>query len=120
MVRQPQLCYWVKVQTIERPNRTILENIQGAWIAENGSTPSGNSTDEAKWTQSINVQPLMTPEEQASYAQAAGEELAESKILKNVARRVEAEIIAALKARGVQTEIRFNPKLKDSGLLDLK
>ena len=120
LVRQPQLCYWVKVQTIDRPNRTILENIQTAWIAENGTTPSGNSTDEAKWTQSINVKPLMTPEEQANYAQAAGEELAQSKILKNVARRVEAEIIAQLKARGVQTEIRFNPKLKESGLLDLK
>ena len=120
LVRQPHLCYWVKVQTIDRPNRTLLENIQAAWIAENGMTPAGNSTDEAKWTQSINVKPLMTPEEQANYAQAAGEELAQSKILKNVARRVEAEIIAELKARNVQTEIRFNPKLKDSGLLDLK
>ena len=119
LVRQPQHCYWVKVQTIDRPNRTILENIQNAWIAENGTTPSGNSADETKWTHSINVKPLMTAEEQANYEKAV-DELAQSKLLKNVARRVEAEIIAELKNRGVQMEIRFNPKLKDSGLLDLK
>jgi hypothetical protein len=40
--------------------------------------------------------------------------------LKNVARRVENEILSLLKARGVTEEIRFNPKLKTSGLLDLK
>src|SRR4028118_480348 len=37
-VRQPQNCYWLKVQTIDRPSRTILENIRESWIAENGST----------------------------------------------------------------------------------
>lgn len=120
LVRQPQSCYWVKVQTIDRPNRTLLESIQKNWIEENGTTPLGNSTEEAKWTQSINIKPLMTAEEQVQYEQASGDEFAQSKLLKNVARRVEAEILAALKARGVQTEIRFNPKLKDSGILDLK
>lgn len=33
LVRQPEHCYWVKVQTIERPSRTILENIEKAWIS---------------------------------------------------------------------------------------
>jgi hypothetical protein len=42
------------------------------------------------------------------------------KLLKQVSRRVEAQILEALKSRGVQTEIRFNPKLKENGLLDLK
>ncbi|MER3477484.1 MAG: endonuclease, partial [Leptolyngbya sp. ERB_1_2] len=42
------------------------------------------------------------------------------KALKNIARRVESEIMAQLKARNVQTEMRFNPKLKEEGLLDLK
>lgn len=120
LVRQPQNCYWLKVQTIEKPNRTILENTMNAWIAENGATPSGNGEDKVKWTESIDVKPLMTDEEKANYDRASGEELAQSKILKNVARRVEAELLAVLKSRGVQEEIRFNPKLKDSGLLDLK
>ena len=120
LVRQPQNCYSLKVQTIEKPNRTILENTMNAWIAENGATPSGNGDDKAKWTESIDVKPLMTDEEKANYQKVSGEELAESKVLKNVARRVEAEILSLLKSRGVQEEIRFNPKLKDNGLLDLK
>ncbi|MFB2969292.1 GIY-YIG nuclease family protein [Aerosakkonema sp. BLCC-F183] len=119
-VRQPQKCYWLKVQTIEKPNRTILENTMNAWISENGATPVGNGVDKVKWTESIDVKPLMTDEEKANYEKAAGEELAQSKLLKNVARRVETEILAALKSRGCQEDIRFNPKLKDSGLLDLK
>lgn len=120
LVRQPESCYWLKVQTIEKPSRTILENTMNSWIAENATTPVGNDADKAKWTEAIDVKPLMTAEEKASYEKVAGEELAQSKVLKNIARRVEAEILETLKSRGCQEEIRFNPKLKDSGLLDLK
>ncbi len=120
LVRQPQHCYWVKVQTIERPNRTILENIENAWITENGSLPSGNGDDKEKWTQPIDVKNLMTPEERVNYENPVYDEMTQMKILKNVARRVEAEILAVLEMRGLQTQIRFNPKLKDNGLLDLK
>lgn len=120
LVRQPQHCYWVKVQTIERPSRAILENIEKAWIAENGSVPPGNADDKEKWTQPIDAKAVMTPEEQANYENPANDEMAQIKIIKNVARRVEAEILAVLEARGLQTQIRFNPKLKEEGLLDLK
>ncbi|TVP63563.1 MAG: GIY-YIG nuclease family protein [Nodularia sp. (in: Bacteria)] len=120
LVRQPQKCYWVKVQTIERPSRTVLENIENAWMAENGSVPSGNANDKEIWTQPINIKPLMTDEEQANYHHPANDELAEIKIIKNVARRVEAEILVVLKERGLQEQFRFSPKLKEEGLLDLK
>lgn len=118
LVRQPKSCYWLKVQTIDRPNRTMLENIRDAWIAENGVKPVGNDADEAIWTQPIDAKTSMTEEDKQSYEK--GDELMQMKLLKNVARRVEAEILADLKSRGVQTEIRFNPKLKENGLLDLK
>ena len=62
----------------------------------------------------------MSEEERSHYENPAHDELTQIKILKNIARRIEAEILAQLKARGVQTEIRFNPKLKEEGLLDLK
>jgi len=120
LVRQPQECYWVKVQTITRPNRTVLENIESAWIAENGSLPVGNADNKEKWTHSIDVIPLMTPEEQEKYHHPANDELAKVKIIKNVARRVEAEILLVLQERGLQEQFRFNPKLKEDGLLDLK
>jgi len=118
LVRQPKSCYWLKVQTIDRPNRTMLENIRDAWIAENGVKPVGNDADEAIWTQPIDAKTSMTEEDKQSYEK--GDELMQMKLLKKVARRVEAEILEDLKSRGVQTEIRFNPKLKENGLLDLK
>lgn len=119
LVRQPEQCYGLKVQTIERPSRTILEEIRTAWISENRAVPVGNGADEGKWTQAIDVKTQMTPEEKASCAGAI-DELTQMKVLKQAARRVEAEILEVLKSRGVQAEIRFNPKLKEAGLLDLK
>jgi hypothetical protein len=118
LVRQPQHCDWLKVQTIDRPSRTILEEIRDAWIAENGSQPAGNSVDQVLWNQPIDAKAQMTAEEQAAYA--AGDEMIQTKLLKQAARRVEEQVLAALLVRGVQMQIRFNPKLKEAGLLDLK
>jgi hypothetical protein len=120
LVRQPERCYWVKVKTVDRPSRTILQEIRDAWIAENGSTPTGNSSAEAKWNQPINVKESMTSEEAANYADPYHDEVAQVKILKNVARRIEAGILEGLRSRGVKADLRFNPKLKEEGLLDLK
>jgi hypothetical protein len=115
LVRCPLDCYWVKVSLIDRPNRTILETTRAAWIEENGSLLE----DESKWTQAIQVKELMSEQERSTFENAI-DELAQIKALKNVARRVESEILAQLKDRNVQAEIRFNPKLKEEGLLDLK
>jgi hypothetical protein len=120
LVRQPEQCYWVKIQTIERPSRAVLENIENAWIAENGIPSMGSTDNKEKWTQPINVKTLMTSEEQVNYHNPANDELAQMKIMKNVARRVETEILQILESRGLQTPLRFNPKLKEEGLLDLK
>lgn len=120
LVRQPKQCFWIKVQTIERPNRSILESIESAWIKENGSVPLGNGENKEQWTQPINVKFLMTSEEQVNYQNTNNDELTQIKIIKNVARRVEAEILKVIEARGLQTQLRFNPKLKEEGLLDLK
>lgn len=119
LVRQPQACYWFKVMTIDRPNRTLLESIRDQWISENGSVPLGNGDHQALWNQPIAVKTSMTPDEEQAYA-AAVDEMTQGKVLKKVARRVEAEILEGLKARGLQMPIRFNPKLKESGLLDLQ
>ncbi len=118
LVRQPQHCYWVKVQTITRPSRTILAEISQSWIEENGATPIGNAADKSLWTEPIDANPAMTEEEKAQYQQS--EEIKQIKIKKKIARRVEAEVIEELNKRGVNMDIRFNPKLKEKGLLDLK
>lgn len=118
LVRQPQSCYWVKFQTIDRPSRKILEEIASAWMAENGSIPPGNDVDKVLWTEAIDAKAAMTEEEKAQYRQS--EELKQIKMLKQVARRVEAQILERLGDRGAKIDIRFNPKLKEKGLLDLK
>ncbi|RMF23487.1 MAG: GIY-YIG nuclease family protein, partial [Cyanobacteria bacterium J083] len=42
------------------------------------------------------------------------------KLLKNLARELEEKIKSKLVDRGVNFPLRFNPKIKDQGLLDLK
>lgn len=118
LIRQPHNCYWIKLQTISRPSRKILEDIASAWIKENGKTPAGNETEKSVWTEPIDANPAMTEEEKSQYQQI--DELGQIKIRKIVARRVEAQIQKQLSDRGVKMNIRFNPKLKEKGLLDLK
>jgi hypothetical protein len=118
LVRQTQHCYWIKIQKIARPSRSILEEIRQAWIEENGVTPLGNSSDEAKWNSAIDAKLSMSEAEKAEYDKEM--ELEKIKLLKKVARRVEEGIQEQLKNRGVNMEFRFNPKLKEQGLLDLK
>lgn len=118
LVRQPDKCYWLKLQTIERPSRTVLETTKQQWMTENGTIPEGNQAADSIWTQPIDAKLTMTDEEKASYE--AQDELGKIKFLKSVARKLETEIQEKLSDRGVNMEIRFNPKLKEQGLLDLK
>lgn len=117
LVRKPNCCQWYKLQVIERPSRSILETLKQAWTEEHSSfTPS--AAVEAEWTAAIDAKAQMTAAEQAEYA--ALSEAEQPKYLKKLSRRLEAEILTALEARGVTLELRFNPKLKEAGLLDLK
>lgn len=119
LIRRPQQCHWVKVHTIERPKRSTLEEIQAAWLEENGAVPPGNCEEETRWTQPVDAKLQMTADEKATYASAAGD-LEQMKTLKRLARRVEEAIAAQLQARGLQEQIRFDPKLKEQGLLSVK
>ncbi|WAL62082.1 GIY-YIG nuclease family protein [Thermocoleostomius sinensis] len=118
LIRQPHHCYWFKVQTIDRPNRTALEEIRASWISENGAIPPGNAEEAAAWSQAIDVKAQMTAAEQAVYEASDG--LDKVKVLKKIARRVEEDVLAQLEARGVKMPLRFDPKAKEEGLLLLK
>lgn len=118
LIRRSADCYWVKAITIDRPNRTFLNEVQSTWISENGKIPLGNDVNSSLWLDPIETNYAMTETERSSFADLDG--AAQIKLLKQVARRVEETILTQLKERGVQTEIRFNPKLKEQGLLDLK
>ncbi|MEM1369316.1 MAG: GIY-YIG nuclease family protein [Cyanobacteria bacterium P01_H01_bin.15] len=115
LVLQPQHCHWLKVHTITRPSRSLLLEIQNAWIEENGFLPLGNGESGQQWTDAIDAKMSMTNADFAAYAEA--DERGKEKVYKNVARRLEAQIKERLEARGVTMDIRFNPKLKNKGLL---
>lgn len=116
LVRCPQACHWLKIQTIERPSRKLLEEIQASWLGE--ADLSLGAEQIARWSQPIDAKLTMSDAEQQEYQGL--DELAQIKYLKKIARRLEAEIQAVLADRGVTMALRFNPKLKESGLLDLK
>lgn len=107
----------MKLKTIDRPSRSALESIRDAWFAENGTIPPGNDAERARWNDPIDAKPAMTEDEKARHDRSEAAERA--KLLKTVARRVEADIQQALEARGAREKFRFNPKLKEQGLLDL-
>lgn len=118
LVRKIDNCYWVKISSIDKPNRKILEEICQVWREENGSIPPGNSSEIKAWTEAIDCKSSMSTAEKEEYENS--DENERIKLLKKIARKVETQIKERLKTRGVETEIRFNPKLKEKGLLDLK
>ncbi len=118
LVRQTQQCHWLKVEIITRPSRTILEEIKTNWTEENGDLSIDNQENQNLWTQAIDAKVCMTEEDKETYKNS--DELGKIKLLKTVSRRVQADIEETLKQRGNKMKVRFNPKLKEQGLLDLK
>lgn len=118
LVRCPEQCYWFKVYAVARPSRTVLENIRNTWLAEHGAVPPGNGQEQTAWEKPIDAKVFMTEAERDAIANAEPSQT--NKLLKQLARRVEVDIKAKVEARGAQIPIKFNPKLKEQGLLDLK
>ncbi len=112
-LRQPERCVWVKSLTLAKPDGAYLQAVQQAWRTETGAS------DPEVWEKPLDCRPWMTPAEETALAQAAteGERAA---VLKDVARRVEAEILARLARHGLTFPVRFDPKRKSEGILDAR
>ncbi len=115
LVRQPDRCHWLTVHVIDRPDRQLLTQIQTHWLG--GQTPPGNGSEQKLWCESINVKDHWTTAEAEAVDES--EEGDKPKLLKKIARRLEAGVLEKLAVRGVKQNIRFNPKLKEQGLLDV-
>lgn len=120
-VRVPSKCHFVKVQHIKQPNRVLLECIKDKWIVENGFLPSGNDNgpQQSIWENPLDCKVLMTDEEKQNLQEACLGIL-QTKILKNVARRIEVQLDAEYKKRNCKEVFRFEPKMKEKGLLGLR
>ena len=112
IVRVPSQCHWLKFTTVAKPSRTVLGEMQEAWL-------DGLTVDINLWEQPLDCRRLMNDDEKHQLEQAINE-VEQEKVLKNVARRVEKDILAQLGDRGVAFEVRFNPKRKSEGILDIK
>eukprot|EP00612_Vaucheria_litorea_P006168 CAMPEP_0171475804 /NCGR_PEP_ID=MMETSP0946-20130122/3212_1 /TAXON_ID=109269 /ORGANISM="Vaucheria litorea, Strain CCMP2940" /LENGTH=234 /DNA_ID=CAMNT_0012005943 /DNA_START=114 /DNA_END=815 /DNA_ORIENTATION=+ len=121
LARCPTQTYWIKLQHITTPSRSLLELIKKEWIEENGAVPPGNSSPEeqAKWESPLDVKPLMTDDDREQLKNVRETKGREDMKMKEIARRFEYEIADVLEGRGVKEELRFDPKLKAKGLLDL-
>ena len=73
----------VKVQTIDRPSRTALDEICQAWIEAANQSDLATIHKDSVWTQSIDVKTQLTDEEQAKVANAI-DDLEKSMILKKI------------------------------------
>jgi len=118
LVRQPDHCHWFAVYYLDRPDRQLLTQIQDHWLGSQPALPPGNDQQQSVWCESLNVMDHLTPEEATAIAHCDASE--KPQLLKTIARRLEGEQLAKLKARGVTQPIRFDPKLKEKGRLDVK
>jgi hypothetical protein len=112
IVRVPSQCHWLKFNTVAKPSRTVLSEMQTTWLGD-------LAVDTDLWEQPLDCRRLMTDDEKHQLEQAMNE-AGQEQVLKNVARRVEKDVLVQLAARGIAFDVRFNPKRKSEGILDIK
>ncbi|GJQ09123.1 hypothetical protein GpartN1_g6631.t1 [Galdieria partita] len=121
LIRMPQFCYYFKFQSFEKPSRTILNQLREAWIKEmSHQSPIGNVDAfwRERWEGPIDIRKhgWLTTEERQLLEHTDEHNM--PKVLKQISRRIQKEIEKQLAERNVQEMVRFDPKLKEKGLLD--
>lgn len=123
--RRPVDCVAYRALGLPRPSRAAFDTILAAWAAELGAPPPGNDggDEQARWEKPVDVRwagsgVVLTAAEREALdgcvlAADAG------KVLKKVCRRVQGEVEAVLRARGCKEPMKWAPKLKEKGLLDV-
>ena len=121
----PDQAYYFQCHHITKASRTLLELIQTEWINSCDGGVDGNYDENIKklWEGALDVKPLFTEEDtvvlnEALYG-AKASKIKEESAYKKVARRYEQEKANILEERGLKEKLRFDPKLKGQGLLDL-
>lgn len=120
LVRQPSACYWLQVLPITRPSRQALEAQRQVWFSELGYVPEGNQHEPSPWEVPVDIKTDLSEAERVALTDPKLDDVQRTKRLKQAVRDREAILLAYLAERNCQLELRFNPKLKEQGLLDLK
>lgn len=127
LARRPMMCAFYVAEYVTRPSRTALEAIRSQWVAE-WETTSGESVcgcdggpEQERWESAIDVrqpQVALTEEEQTALSSVEPSDM--PRLLKKICRRVQADIEGILRQRGLKESLKFAPKLKEKGLLDVE
>ncbi|TFJ81424.1 hypothetical protein NSK_007385 [Nannochloropsis salina CCMP1776] len=121
LARMPEQTYGFRVYHISKPTRVLLEITRDTWVDQLGYQPQGNDNgpNQQLWESALDVKPLMNEADHAALETARIKQRSEENAMKKVTRRFEEAKISVLNARGVTESLRFDPKLKGKGLLDL-
>lgn len=127
LARKPLLCWYYTAEYVSRPSRAAMEALSSKWIAEwentHGTSVPGcdGGVEQEKWESAINVRGphvVLSEDEKISLDDAEGSDL--PKILRGICRRVQDEIEETLRSRGLKENLKFAPKMKGNGLLDVE
>ena len=116
-----------KVVHVRRPSKSLLDAARLQWINEakqEGNTGESSAAVDNRidmlemWEKPLECFPLMTTDEKQAI-DAATNVLAKDRLTKEACRRIEAGLKKHLEEIGVTEKLRYDPKLKARGLLDL-
>ncbi len=113
LVRQPTVAHSYRLQRFRRPSRAALEEVRAAWAA--------HATDPATEWDAINVLSdtrVSAAAMERIEASEPGPERARAQ--KAACREVQKIVEEELAGRGLTQRIKFAPKLKDKGILDVE
>lgn len=124
LVRKPLECYWFSVQNVRVPSRVALNDIEEQWLEEwEGDDVQGNDggLQQKLWENPVDVlgHGVELLDEEKEWLVDL-DDRDRPKILKMICRRVQKDIEGILKERGVVEPLKFAPKLKSRGLLDVE
>lgn len=116
LVRQPARAYSYRLKRFARPSRKLLEDTRSAWAVD--------AVDpDADWTPiDITAPEFYTQLSDAAREKIEGAEMPgiNSKALKAACREIQKDIEQKMNERGLKDKLKFAPKLKDKGILDVE
>lgn len=123
LARCPDSAHGYVVERFARPSRAALEETRARWAA---AAAGAGTLDDGRagelWERPADVNdPLETrvsEETREGFKELHGRQLIMG--LKKATRVIQADVEERLKERGVTEKIKFDPKLKDRGLLDVQ
>lgn len=122
LARRPSLAhfYTAEYATARRPSRTALEALRDDVVGGRAVPGLDGGGEQRRWEGAVDVRRDVELREEEKGAIEAAELGEVAKVLKKVARRVQGDVEEVLRERGLTEKLKFAPKMKSEGLLDVE